>query len=86
MPLEMLFFAGYFQWLRQTAQRQGTNLNRLRGVRLWTAVQLLLFIIFTVLVYTLDSGFMTIYGAVYLITLITAAVLTIQMRETIENF
>jgi membrane-bound metal-dependent hydrolase YbcI (DUF457 family) len=86
MPLEMLFFAGYFHWLGQTAQRQGTNLNRLRGVRVWTAVQLLLFIIFTVLVYTLDSGFMTIYGATYLLSLGVAAVLTVQFRETIENF
>ncbi|WP_420645286.1 metal-dependent hydrolase [Candidatus Leptofilum sp.] len=84
MPLEMLFFAAFFYWLSQTAQRQGTNLDKVKGVRVWTAVQLILFLIFTVLVYTLDSGFMTIYGAVYLLTLIVAAVLTIQMQETIE--
>ena len=84
MPLEMLFFAAYFYWLSQTAQRQGTNLDKVKGVRVWTAVQLILFLIFTVLVYTLDSGFMTIYGAVYLLTLIVAAVLTVQMRETVE--
>ena len=84
MPLEMLFFAAYFYWLGQTAQRQKTNLNKVKRVRMWTAVQLSLFLIFTVLVYTLNNGFMTIYGAVYLLTLIVAAVLTIQMRETIE--
>lgn len=86
MPLEMLFFAAYFYWLGQTARRQGTNLDKVRGVGVWTAVQLLLFLIFTVLVYTLNSGFMTIYGATYLLSLIVAAVLTVQMRETIENF
>lgn len=86
MPLEMLFFAAYFYWLGQTARRQGTNLDKVRGVRVWTAVQLSLFLILTVLVYTLNSGFMTIYGAAYLVTLIAAAVLTVQMRETIENF
>lgn len=85
MPLEMLFFAAYFYWLSQTARRQGTNLDRLRGLRLWTAVQLLLFVVFLVLVYTLDSGgFLTIYGAAYLLSLGLAAVLTIQLRETIE--
>jgi membrane-bound metal-dependent hydrolase YbcI (DUF457 family) len=86
MPLELLFFAAYFYWLGQTARRQGTNLDKVRGVGVWTAVQLILFLIFTVLVYTLSSGFMTIYGATYLLSLIVAAVLTVQMRETIENF
>ncbi|MCB8984883.1 MAG: metal-dependent hydrolase [Ardenticatenaceae bacterium] len=38
MPLEMLFFAAYFYWLSQTARRQGTNLERVKGVRVWTAV------------------------------------------------
>ncbi|MAU01036.1 MAG: hypothetical protein CL608_28155 [Anaerolineaceae bacterium] len=86
MPLEMLFFAAYFYWLGQLARQQGTNLNKVRGVGVWTAVQLILFLFFTALVYTLNSGFMTIYGAAYLLTLIVAAVLTVQMRQTIEHF
>ncbi len=85
MPLEMLFFAAYFYWLGQSARRQGTNLDKVRGVRVWTAVQFILFLIFTVLVYTLDSVFMTIYGATYLLSLCVAAVLTVQMKETIEG-
>ncbi|WP_420627406.1 metal-dependent hydrolase [Candidatus Leptofilum sp.] len=85
-PPEMLFFAAYFYWLAHTAQQQGTNLDKARSVRVWTAVQLILFLIFTVLVYTLNSGFMTIYGRIYLLTLIVAAVLTIQMRKTIEHW
>ena len=86
MPLEMLFFAAYFYWLGQSARRQGTNLDKVNGVRVWTAVQLLLFLIFIVLVYTLNSGFMTIYGAVYLLSLGVAVVVTVQMRQTIENW
>jgi membrane-bound metal-dependent hydrolase YbcI (DUF457 family) len=86
MPLEMLFFAAYFYWLGQTARRQGTNLDKVRGVGMWTAVQLVLFLILTVLVYTLNSGFMTIYGATYLLSLGVAVVLTVQMRQSIENF
>ncbi|MCB8939796.1 MAG: metal-dependent hydrolase [Ardenticatenaceae bacterium] len=86
MPLEMLFLAAYFYWLVQTAQRQGTNLDKVKGVSVWTAVQVLLFFIFAVLVYTLNSGFMTIYGAAYLLSLGVAVVVTVQLRETIENF
>lgn len=86
MPLEMLFFAAYFYWLGQTARQQGTNLDKVRGVGVWTAVQLILFLILTVLVYTLNSGFMTIYGATYLLSLGVAVVLTVQMRQSIENF
>ena len=39
---------------------------------------------FLVLVYTMQSGFMTIYGAVYLLSLGLAFAITIQMRQTIE--
>ncbi len=84
LPLENLFFAAYFWGLALLARRQGTNLERLRALREWTAVQLLFFLIFLVLVYTLDSGFLTIYGAAYLFSLGLAAVLTVQMRQTIE--
>ena len=35
-------------------------------------------------VYTMQSGFMTIYGVVYLLSLGLAFAITIQMRQTIE--
>jgi membrane-bound metal-dependent hydrolase YbcI (DUF457 family) len=47
--------------------------------------QLILFLIFLPLVYVMESGFMTIYGTAYLLSLIVAAVITLQMRQTIEN-
>ncbi len=84
MPLEMLFFAAYFWGLAVLARRQGTDLDKVKGVRVWTIVQLLLFVVLTVLVYTLDSGFLTIYGALYLLSLGLAAVLTVRLRQTIE--
>lgn len=84
MPAEMLFFALYFAGLAVLAARQGTDLRRARGLKGWTAVQTILFLIFLVLVYTMESGFMTIYGAVYLLSLGVATVITIQMRQTIE--
>ncbi len=85
MPMEMLFFALYFGGLIVLAQRQGTDLGRVRSLKVWTAVQTILFLIFLVLVYTMESGFMTIYGAVYLLSLGLAAVITVRMRQTIET-
>lgn len=83
-PLEMLFLALYFGGLAALAQRQGTDLGRVKWLKVWTAVQAILFLVFLVLVYTMESGFMTIYGAVYLLSLGVATVITIQMRQTIE--
>ncbi len=84
MPVEMLFFALYFWGLGVLARRQGTDLGRLKSLRVWTAVQAILFLLFLVLVHTMESGFLTIYGAVYLLSLGLAAAITIQMRQTIE--
>lgn len=84
MPVEMLFFALYFWGLGVLARRQGTDLGRLKSLRVWTAVQFILFLLFLVLVYTMESGFLTIYGAVYLLSLGLAAAITIQMRQTIQ--
>ncbi len=39
---------------------------------------------FTVMVYTMDKGFMTIYGAVYLLSLFLAFGIVIRMRNTVE--
>ena len=85
MPVEMLFFALYFWWLVVLARRQNTNLARLKLLRVWTAVQVFLFLLFLVLVYTMSSGFLTIYGAVYLLSLGLAFAITIRMRQTIES-
>ena len=84
LPVEMLFFGLYFGMMLVLAQRQGTDLQRVKGLKVWTAVQFILFFLFLVLVYTMESGFMTIYGAAYLLSLIVAAVITIQMRQTLE--
>ena len=85
MPVEMLFFALYFVALAGLARKQGTNLGRIKSLRVWTAVQSILFLIFLILVYIMKSGFMTIFGAVYLLSLGLAFAITIQMRQTIEG-
>ena len=47
-------------------------------------MQVILFAAFLVMVYTMESGFMTIYGAVYLLSLGLAFGITIRMRATVE--
>lgn len=85
MPVEMLCLALYFVTLISLARKQNTNLDRLRSLKVWTAVQAILFVLFLVLVFTLPSGFMTIYGVVYLLSLGLAFGITIRMRQTIEG-
>ncbi len=67
-----------------TARKRGTDGGFLRTLRVWTVVQGVLFVVFTVLVYTMEAGFMIPYGALYLLSLGLAFGVTIRMRETVE--
>jgi membrane-bound metal-dependent hydrolase YbcI (DUF457 family) len=84
MPVEFLFFALLFVVLGMMARKQGSNSDYLRMLRIWTAVQGVLFVVFTVLVYTMERGFMTPFGGMYLVSLGLAFGVVIRMRETIE--
>jgi membrane-bound metal-dependent hydrolase YbcI (DUF457 family) len=84
MPIEFLFLALYFVLLYVTAGKRGTDAGYLRTLKIWIGVQSVLFIVFTVLVYTVEKGFMIPYGALYLASLGLAAGVTIRMRTTIE--
>jgi membrane-bound metal-dependent hydrolase YbcI (DUF457 family) len=84
MPVEFLFFALLFVVLGMMARKQGSNSDYMRTLRMWTAVQGVLFVVFTVLVYTMERGFMTPFGGMYLLSLELAFGVVIRMRETIE--
>ena len=84
MPVEFLFLALFFVLLDVTARKRSTDLGFLRTLRVWTGVQGVLFIVFTVLVYTMEKGFMTPYGALYLLSLGLAFGVTLRMRNTVE--
>jgi membrane-bound metal-dependent hydrolase YbcI (DUF457 family) len=83
-PLEFLFFALFFLLLDVTARKRGTDGDYLRTLRIWTGVQGALFVVFTVLAYTLETDLMIISGALYLLSLGLATGVTIRMRKTIE--
>jgi membrane-bound metal-dependent hydrolase YbcI (DUF457 family) len=84
MPIENLFFALFFLSLASIAHKQNTDADFLPKLRIWTWVQGILFIVFLVMVYAMETGFMTIFGAVYLLSLGLAFGITIRMRNTVE--
>ncbi len=84
-PVELLFFALFFLTLDSMARKQGSDLRYLGKLRIWTGLEGVLFLVFLVLVYTLSKGFMTIFGAVYLLSLGLAIGIAIRMRTTIEG-
>ena len=81
---EFLFFALFFAGLAFMAQKQHTDHEYLGTLRIWTWVEVALFVVFTILVYTLQKGVMTPLGLVYLLSLGLAAGVTIRMRKTVE--
>jgi membrane-bound metal-dependent hydrolase YbcI (DUF457 family) len=84
MPAENLAFMLFFLALAQAANKYHTDLSFLPRLRLWTWVQGGLFVLFTVLVYTMKQGFMLPYGAVYLLSLGLALGVILRMRRTLE--
>lgn len=85
-PAELLFFAFYFIWLNSYARRHNTDLDFLKTLRTWSIAFLVLFLIFTPLAYLMQTGYKTIFGVFYLVSLTAAFVITIRMRQTVESF
>ena len=83
-PLEFLFFALFFLLLDVTARKRGTDGDYLRTLRIWIGVQGALFVVFTVLAYTLETDLMVFSGALYLLSMGLATGVTIRMRKTVE--
>lgn len=84
MPVEFLAFALFFVLLHVTARKRNTDGDYLRTLWIWIGIQSALFVILTVLVYTMEQGFIILHGALYLLSLGLAFGVTIRMRETIE--
>ena len=84
MPAEFLCFGLFFLMLASIARKHKTDVGYQPRLRVWMIVQFLLFAVFTIMVYSMDSGFMTIYGAVYLLSLFLAFGVVIRMQDTVE--
>jgi membrane-bound metal-dependent hydrolase YbcI (DUF457 family) len=84
---EFLAFGLYFAFLGSLAHRQQNDGKTLPTLRTWTSVQFILFALFTSLFFFMPALplLYTLFGAFYLISMITAVVLTIRMRRTVET-
>ena len=83
---EFLAFGLYFLLLGSLARRQGTDGQHQGSLTTWAYLEFVLFILFTFLFFMMGARGLpyTIFGALYLLSLIAAIVVTIQMRKTIN--
>lgn len=84
MPVEFLFLAGYLMLLYRWAQESKSNLDFLPKLRIGMMILLGLFVVFTVLVYFMESGYKIPYGAMYLVMMGVIVWATLRMRQTLE--
>jgi membrane-bound metal-dependent hydrolase YbcI (DUF457 family) len=84
---EFLAFGLYFLLLGSLARQQNTDPERRASSRMWAYIEFSLFILFTALFFRLGARGLqnTIFGALYLLSMIVAIVVTIQMRKTVET-
>ena len=83
---EFLAFGLYFLLLGSLARRQHTDVAGKDSIKIWIYIELTLFIIFTAIFFTTGSEGLqyTIFGVLYLLSLIAAIILTIRMKDTVE--
>ena len=85
MPMEFLFMAAFLMLLIRWGEQADTDREYLPAARIMVYALFGLFVIFTALVYAMESGFMVPFGALYLIALGLVIGVTIQMRRTISQ-
>jgi membrane-bound metal-dependent hydrolase YbcI (DUF457 family) len=83
-PVEFLMFGLFFFWLRQHAIATCKDTRFLKALRGWTIGMGILLVVFTPLAFLMTKGFLTLYGACYLIAATAAFVIAIRMRAAIE--
>lgn len=83
---EFLAFGLYFLLLASLARRQNTDMQHQISSKLWMYIEFILFISFTALFFSIGAEGLphTIYGVLYLLSIIIAIVVTIQMGKTVE--
>lgn len=84
---EFLAFGLYFLLLSSLARQYGADTEHQGSSRVWAYIEFGLFILFTVLFFVIGTKGLhyTIYGALYLVTMIVAIVMTIRMKRALES-
>jgi membrane-bound metal-dependent hydrolase YbcI (DUF457 family) len=81
---EFLAFGMFFLFLASIGTKQKTDEIFLPKLRTYAYIQFGLFILFSIAGFVMQKGFMTIYGALYLLSLFFAIGISIRMKKTIE--
>lgn len=84
---EFLAFGLYFTLLDSLARKNGTDVEGQSSSRTLAYVQFALFLLFTVLFFAIGTKglYYTIFGLLYLLSMITAMTITVRMRQTVES-
>jgi len=84
---EFLAFGLYFLLLGTLALRHGTDAERQASSKTWAYIELALFVLFTVLFFTVGTKGLLyqVFGGLYLLSLIVSIVITIRMIKTVET-
>ena len=84
---EFLAFGFYFLLLLALSRKHGTDANRQGSAKVWATIQFILFALFTILFFAIGTQGLhyTIFGAVYLVSMIVAMVVTAKMKQTVES-
>lgn len=84
---EFLAFGLYFLLLGSLARRQNIDVQHQQLSRIWAYIEFALFILFTILFFILGADGLAymVFGVLYLLSIILAILITIQMRETVES-
>ena len=84
---EFLAFGLYFMLLGSLARQYGIDVEHQGASKTWAYVEFGLFILFTVLFFMIGTKGLhyTIYGVLYLVTIIASIVITIRMKRTLET-
>jgi membrane-bound metal-dependent hydrolase YbcI (DUF457 family) len=84
---EFLAFGFYFLLLGSLARQNNTDAGRQGATKIWAYAEFALFVIFAILFFARGTTGLpyTIFGALYLLSIIIAMIITIQMRITVET-
>ena len=84
---EFLAFGLYFMMLGSLALRYGTDIPRRASSKTWMYIEFTLFVLFTVLFFTVGTKGLVYqaFGGLYLLSLIVGIVITIRMKRTVET-
>lgn len=84
---EFLAFGLYFLLLGSLARKSNTDAERQGTSKTWAYIEFALFVLFTVLFFILGTSGLQyqVFGALYLISLVAAMAITIQMRSAVES-